>query len=84
MAPRHELAPAELESLLDQPETYRTLLGEYDGPVSLGITTDEATGERCFLLRIGDAGAVQRRELEVDGHRIRVLVRSGYRTPTPG
>lgn len=84
MAPRHELPYAELESLLDQPETYRTLLGEYDGPVSLGITVDEATGEPCFLLRIADAAVVRRRELEVDGHLVRVVVRSGYQTPTPG
>lgn len=84
MAPRHELPYAELESLLDQPETYRTLLGEYDGPVSLGITVDELTGEPCFLLRIADAAVVRRRELEVDGQIVRVLVRSGYRTPTPG
>lgn len=84
MAPRHELPHAELESLLDQPETYRTLLGEYEGPVSLGITIDESTGEPCFLLRIADADAVVQRELEVDGHMVRVLVRSGYRAPVPG
>jgi hypothetical protein len=84
MAPRTELPHAEMESLLDQPETYRALLGEYDGPVSLGITVDELTGETCFLLRIADVAAVQRRELEVDGQMVRVLVRSGYRTPTPG
>lgn len=83
MAPRHELPRAELESLLDQPETYRTLLGEYDGPVSLGITVDELTGEPCLLLRIADVGAVQRRELEVAGHMVRVLVRSGYQAPRP-
>jgi hypothetical protein len=84
MAPRHELSCAELESLLDQPETYRTLLGEYDGPVSLGITVDELTGEPCLLLRIADAAAVRSRELAVDGHMVRVLVRSGFRTPSPG
>ena len=84
MAPRHELSRAELESLLDQPETYRTLLGEYDGPVSLGITVDEITGEPCLLLRIANAEAVRRRELEIDGYTIRVLVRSDFRTPTPG
>ena len=84
MAPRHELSWAELESLLDQPETYRTLLGEYDGPVSLGITVDESTGEPCLLLRIADAAAVRSRELAVDGHMVRVLVRAGFRTPTPG
>ena len=84
MAPRHELPYAELESLLDQPETYRTLLGEYDGPVSLGITVDENTGEPCLLLRIADVEAVRRHELEVDGHMVRVLVRSGFRAPTPG
>lgn len=84
MAPRHELSYAELESLIDQPETYRTLLGEYNGPVSLGITVDDRTGQPCLLLRIADADAVRSRELEVDGHMVRVLVRSGFRTPTPG
>jgi len=84
MAPRHELPHAELESVLDRPETYRTLLGEYDGPVSLGITVDELTGEACFLLRVADANAVRRHELEVDGHMVRVVVRPGYRAPTPG
>lgn len=83
MAPRHELPYAELESLLDQPETYQALLGEYDGPVSLGITVDELTGEPCLLLRIADVDAVRRRELEVDGQMVRVLVRSGFRTPKP-
>jgi hypothetical protein len=84
MAPRHELPHAELESLLDQPETYRTLLGEYDGPVSLGVTIDQLTGEPCLLLRIADADAVRRHEIEVGGHMVRVLVRSGYHPPTPG
>ena len=83
MAPRHELPHAELESLLGQPETYRALLGEYSGPVSLGITVDEQTGKPCFLLRVADEKVVRRRELEVDGHTVRVLVRSGYRPPQP-
>lgn len=84
MAARHELPLAELESLLDQPETYTQLLGEYAGPVSLGITVDELTGEPCLLLRVADAGVVRRRELEVDGHLVRVLVRSGFVSPRPG
>jgi hypothetical protein len=84
MAAHHELPHAELESLLDQPETYRQLLGEYAGPVSLGISVDDLTGEPCLLLRVADEGVVQRRELEVDGHKVRVIVRSGYQSPRPG
>lgn len=84
MAARHELPRAELESLLDQPETYQQLLGEYSGPVSLGLCVDENTGEPCFLLRVGNADVVRRRELDVDGHKIRVIVRPGYRAPVAG
>ncbi|PRQ04469.1 hypothetical protein ENSA5_07000 [Enhygromyxa salina] len=84
MAAHHELPHAELESLLDQPETYTQLLGEYAGPMSLGITIDEFTGEPCLLLRVADAGVVRRRELEVGGHMVRVLVRPGFVAPRPG
>lgn len=84
MAARHELPRAELESVLDQPETYRQLLGEYSGPVSLGVTVDENTGEPCFLLRVASADVVRQRELDVDGHKIKVIVRPGYRAPVPG
>jgi hypothetical protein len=84
MAARHELPRAELESLLDQPETYRQLLGEYSGPVSLGVSVDDDTGEPVFLLRVASADVVRRRELEVDGHKIKVIVRPGYRAPVPG
>ncbi len=75
---------AELESVLDQPEIYRQLLGEYAGPVSLGVSVDENTGEPCFLLRVGNADVVRQRELDVDGHKIKVIVRPGYRAPVPG
>jgi hypothetical protein len=84
MAARHELPRAELESVLDQPETYRQLLGEYSGPVSLGVCTDETTGEPCLLLRVATADVVRQRELDVDGHKIKVIVRPGYRAPVPG
>ena len=84
MAAHHELPQAELESLLDQPETYRQLLGDYAGPMSLGITVDETTQEPCFLLRVADESVVRRRELEVDGHTIKVIVRADYQPPTPG
>lgn len=84
MAARHELPMSELESVLDQPETYRQLLGEYSGPVSLGLSIDETTGEPCFLLRVGNAEVVRRRELDVDGHKIKVIVRPGYRAPVAG
>lgn len=84
MAAHHELPHDELESLLDQPETYRQLLGDYSGPVSLGISVDELTGQPCLLLRVADEGVVRRRELEVDGHLVRVVVRPGFRPPTPG
>ena len=84
MAARHELPRAELESLLDHPETYRQLLGEYSGPVSLGISVDDITGEPCFLLRVSTADVVRQRELDVDGHKIKVIVRPGYRAPVPG
>lgn len=84
MAARHELPRAELESLLDQPETYEQLLGDYAGPMSLGVSVDETTGEQCLLLRVADADVVRRRELDVHGHVVRVIVRSGYRQPVPG
>jgi hypothetical protein len=84
MAARHELPRSELESLLDHPETYQQLLGEYSGPVSLGLCIDETTGEPCFLLRVGNAEVVRRRELDVDGHKIKVIVRPGYRAPVAG
>jgi hypothetical protein len=84
MAARHELPRAELESVLDQPETYQQLLGEYSGPVSLGVCFDETTGETCLLLRVANAEVVRQRELDVDGHKIKVIVRSGYRAPAPG
>jgi hypothetical protein len=84
MAARHELPRSELESVLDQPETYQQLLGEYSGPVSLGLCVDENTGEPCFLLRVGNADVVRRRELDVDGHKIRVIVRPGYQAPVAG
>jgi hypothetical protein len=84
MAARHELPRSELESVLDQPETYRQLLGEYSGPVSLGVSVDELTGEPCFLLRVASADVVRQRELDVDGHKVKVIVRSGYRAPVPG
>jgi hypothetical protein len=84
MAARHELPRSELESMLDQPETYQQLLGEYSGPVSLGLSIDETTGEPCFLLRVANADVVRRRELDVDGHKIKVIVRPGYRAPVAG
>lgn len=84
MAAHHELSLAALESLLDQPETYRKLLGDYSGPVSLGISVDEPSGEPCLLLRVSDEEVVRRRELLVDGHVVRVIVRSNYATPRPG
>lgn len=84
MAAHHELPHAVLESLLDQPETYEQLLGEYAGPVSLGVCIDELTQEPCLLLRVADAEVVVRRELDVDGHKVRVIVRPGYRPPQPG
>jgi hypothetical protein len=84
MAARHELPRSELESVLDQPETYQQLLGEYSGPVSLGLCFDETTGEPCFLLRVASADVVRRRELDVDGHKIKVIVRPGYRAPVAG
>lgn len=84
MGARHELRTADLESVLDQPETYQQLLGEYSGPVSLGVCVDETTGERCFLLRVATADVVRQRELDVDGHKVKVIVRPGYRAPVPG
>jgi len=84
MAAHHELPLAALESLLDQPETYQALLGDYSGPVSLGITVDENSGEPCLLLRVANEQVVRRRQLAVDGHVVRVIVRSNYATPQPG
>lgn len=84
MAAHHELSLDALESLLDQPETYRALLGDYDGPMSLGITVDERSGEPCLLLRVANEQVVRVRELDVDGHLVRVIVRSDYVAPTPG
>jgi hypothetical protein len=84
MAAHHQLPRAALESLLDQPETYQLLFGEYAGPVSLGVSVDETTGEQCLLVRVADAEVVRRDQLDVDGHTVRVIVRTPYRPPRPG
>lgn len=84
MAAHHELPYATLESLLDRPETYAALVGEYTGPVSLGILIDEQTGESCLLLSVADLDAVRRRVLEVDGHMVRVIVKPEQRQHQPG
>ena len=84
MAAHHELPLAALESLLDQPETYRRLLGDYSGPVSLGISKDSETGEPCLLLRVANDQVVRQRELKVDGHTVRVIVRCDYTAVRPG
>ena len=84
MAAHHQLPRAALESLLEAPETYQLLFGEYNGPVSLGLSVDETTGEQCLLVRIADAEMVRRDQLDVDGHTIRVIVRTPFRSPVAG
>lgn len=71
----------ELAALVARPDVHRKLVGEYSGPYSLGVT-ELASGDAAFLLRVEGSGARIPPQIDVDGHRIAVVVEGGFRPPT--
>jgi hypothetical protein len=70
----------ELDEWLKRGDAHRTLLGDYAGAYSLGVTIGPA-GEAALLLRIeGDASWVPP-QIEINGRRVVVRAEGGFAPP---
>lgn len=74
------MTTTQLTGLVNQPETHRLIVGDYDGAYSLGVTDDPP----AFLLRVEPADAARfPSAVTVRGQRIPVVVRDDFRAPRP-
>ena len=72
-----------LADLIEGPELHRTLLGEYDGTYSIGVTTNPADSSRpAIRVRVEDAEDLRiPSEIVLDGEPVRVLVQTRFVPP---
>ena len=77
-----------LASLIERPEIQDLILGDYDGPYSIGVTADPVRPNRLAIsVRVSgeeDDDTVQKipRQINVDGETVQVLVHSAFRAPS--
>lgn len=72
-----------LADLIEKPELHRTLLGEYDGSYSIGVTTNPVdTSRPAIRVRVQDAEELEiPSEIVLDGEMVRVLVQTRFVPP---
>lgn len=73
---------AQLEQLIDRAATHAALVGDFDGPYSLGVG-QRADGEWVLMLDIAENGADEVLEVELDGKLVTVVVRRNFQPPVP-
>jgi hypothetical protein len=79
------MSPHQLSSALRSPEVHRQLLGDYQGPYSLGVgrDTDNPSAPAIVLQVEDDARLNPPSHLEIGSERVRVITRRGFVAPTP-
>lgn len=71
---------SQLSNLVEQPETHRLIVGDYEGSYALGVTDHPP----AFLLRV-EPDDVSRfpKSVRVHGEHVPVVVTGGFKTPEP-
>jgi len=72
-----------LREAIERPEVIRKIVRSYNGAYSLGITRlPGSDDEFAFLLRVEDENPTGLpHEVTVNGHKIQVIVKGGFRRP---
>ena len=76
---------SELAAILRQPAIHQRLVGDYDGPYSLGIGRDpDNPSAPAIILQIADDPPVATPEsIQLGNQSIRVVKRTGFVAPRP-
>lgn len=70
----------QLMTWVDQPETHRQIVGDYDGSYALGVTDNPA----AFLLRVEPEDVSNfPTEVKIHGVQVPVVVRGNFGPPVP-
>jgi len=79
------MRPEQLSSVLQKADVHRQLLGDYDGPYSLGVGRDpEDPSAPAIVLHVQDAPSVNPpTHLDIGSERVRVIIRRGFVAPRP-
>jgi len=73
----------ELADLLTRSDTHRTVLGNRQGPYSLGVTRSPDPHEGfALLLKIADPNGFPT-HVNLAGKRVRLIVQGGFKAPRP-
>jgi len=73
----------ELADLLTRSDTHRTILGNRQGPYSLGVTrSPDPSEEFALLLKIADPQGFPT-HVNLAGKRVRLIVQGGFKPPKP-
>jgi len=83
LARRPKMGLSYLREAIERPEVIRKIVRSYNGAYSLGITRlPGSDDEFAFLLRVEDENPTGLpHEVTVNGHKIQVIVKGGFRRP---
>lgn len=76
--------PSKLSAALEQPKFQKAILGDYQGPFSLGVARAPNDGDFEFQLRV--AGKVPNDmpdEVDINGQKVKIRVIGGFKAPQP-
>lgn len=73
-----------LAELVESPEVHQTLLGDYAGAYSIGVTADPADASRpAIRVRVQDENAQIPSEIVLDGEAVPVVAHRDFVAPRP-
>ena len=73
----------ELADLLENSETHRLILGDYQGRYALGVGRDpDNPGAYALILKVPDAAGWPR-SVTINGRRVQICVQGGFRRVQP-
>lgn len=74
------MSPKQLLDWVDQPETHRKIVGDYEGSYALGVSDDPL----AFVLRVEPIDvACFPRKVTIHGTNVPVIVLGGFQPPQP-
>jgi hypothetical protein len=73
-----------LASLLTRPDVHKLVLGDYQGPYALGVTSwPGREGEGALRLRVQGEPAEKRRTIFLEGEVVLLLIEGNFSQPKP-